>query len=101
MEAHAHDLRSEVDDEAWVELIKSDWRSAVLTTKDRAILEFAEKLTLTPQQMGQADVDFLKAEGLDDRAVHDLSQVISYFNYINRIADSLGTDPEEFFAPPS
>jgi len=36
----------------------------------------------------------LRAHGLSDRDIHDATQVISYFNYINRIADALGTDLE-------
>ena len=49
--------------------------------------------------MIEADVQALHAHGFDDRAIHDATQVISYFNYINRIADSLGVEPEEFIRP--
>jgi alkylhydroperoxidase family enzyme len=44
--------------------------------------------------MGRADADALRAAGWDDRAIHDAAQVVAYFNYINRIADGLGVDPE-------
>jgi len=46
--------------------------------------------------MGQDDVDALRAFGWDDRAIHDVTQVCSYFNYINRIADALGVHPEDW-----
>ena len=46
--------------------------------------------------MGPEEVDALRAAGFDDTAIHDASQVVSYFNYINRIADALGVEPEEF-----
>ncbi|HRW06679.1 MAG TPA: hypothetical protein P5121_16360 [Caldilineaceae bacterium] len=46
--------------------------------------------------MTPADLDELYAHGLDDRAIHDATQVIAYFNYINRVADALGVEPEEF-----
>jgi alkylhydroperoxidase family enzyme len=36
----------------------------------------------------------LRACGLGDRAIHDATQVIAYFNYINRVADGLGIDLE-------
>ena len=49
--------------------------------------------------MGAADLDILRSFGFDDRAIHDATQVISYFNYINRIADSLGVEPETFIRP--
>jgi alkylhydroperoxidase family enzyme len=46
--------------------------------------------------MSAADIESLRSVGLDDRAIHDATQVIAYFNYINRIADALGVEPETF-----
>jgi len=79
--------------------ICSDWRKAALAPQDVALCVYAEKLTKTPQQMGPADLDVLRGHGFDDRAIHDATQVISYFNYINRIADALGVEPEAFVHP--
>ena len=42
------------------------------------------------------DIGTLRQVGFDDVAIHDATQVISYFNYINRIADALGVEPETF-----
>ena len=97
MESHIIDLRSEVEDAQWVDQFKRDWRATTLSDPDRAMLEYSEKLSRAPQDVGQEDVDQLRAAGLGDSAIHDLVQVISYFNYINRIADGLGTDPEDLF----
>jgi alkylhydroperoxidase family enzyme len=44
--------------------------------------------------MAEADVAALRAAGFDDAAIHDAAQVIGYFNYVNRVADGLGIDPE-------
>ena len=49
--------------------------------------------------MERADVERLRAAGFDDRAIHDATQAVAYFNYINRVADGLGTDPEDFYPP--
>jgi alkylhydroperoxidase family enzyme len=49
--------------------------------------------------MGPGDIDSLRTAGLDDRAIHDATQVIAYFNYINRIADALGVELETFVKP--
>jgi len=57
------------------------------------------KLTTTPQRIGAADLAPLRAIGLTDTDIHDLVQVIAYFNYITRIADALGTDPEPEMPP--
>lgn len=46
--------------------------------------------------MTPADLDELRRHGFDDRAIHDATQVIAYFNYINRVADALGVEPETF-----
>lgn len=63
---------------------------------DTALCEFAEKLSKSPNQMTEDDIITLRDIGLDDRAIHDATQIISYFNYINRIADALGVQPEMF-----
>jgi alkylhydroperoxidase family enzyme len=44
------------------------------------------------------DLDVLRQHGFDDPVIHDAVQVISYFNYINRVADGLGVDLEPFMA---
>ncbi len=66
---------------------------------DAALCAYAEKLTLQPAAMDAVDVELLREAGLDDRGIHDATQVISYFNYINRIADALGVEPESFIPP--
>ena len=78
------------DPEAWVEAIKTDWRTASLREVDRAILAYAMKLTRDPGAMVEADVLALREVGLDDVAIHDVAQVTAVFNYYNRLADGLG-----------
>jgi len=73
-----------------------DWRTANLNAVDSALCDYAEKLTLQPANITESDIITLRTIGLDDRAIHDATQVISYFNYINRIADGLGVEPETF-----
>jgi uncharacterized protein YqeY len=72
---------------------------APLAPVDQALCAYAEKLTQTPQKMAESDLEALRQLGLDDRAIHDATQFISYFNYINRIADSLHVEPEDFIRP--
>lgn len=49
--------------------------------------------------MTLADLDILRGHGFDDVAIHDATQVIAYFNYITRIANGLGVEPESFVRP--
>lgn len=51
-------------------------------------------MTRTPAAVRQPDVETLRRHGLTDRDVLDAVEVIAYFNYINRVADALGVDPE-------
>ncbi|HSF87461.1 MAG TPA: peroxidase [Acidimicrobiia bacterium] len=79
-----------------VDRFATDWRTAGLDRPTLALLEYAEKLTQTPEDCGPADVAALRIAGWSDRAVHDAAQVCAYFNYINRIADGLGVEPEDW-----
>ena len=72
---------------------------ADISTQDKALCEYAEKLPLNPSAMKQEDVEMLRRNGFGDRAIHDATQVIGYFNYINRVADALNIDYEEFIRP--
>jgi alkylhydroperoxidase family enzyme len=52
------------------------------------------QVTRAPASVRRPDVETLRKHGLTDRDILDAVQVISYFNYINRVADALGIDPE-------
>mgnify|MGYP005993920367 CR=1 FL=1 len=67
---------------------------AAPTPRLRALLQYAERLSVAPADVEAEHLDDLRQHGLDDRALHDAVQVVSYFSYINRIADGLGVDPE-------
>ena len=60
----------------------------------RALCDYAAQVTKDPASAGQAEVDALRAAGWSDDGVHDAIQVIAFFNYINRIADAVGIEPE-------
>ena len=53
-------------------------------------------MTLQPGEITQFDYKELQKNNFDDKAISEIVQVISYFNYINRVADGLGLEPEEF-----
>jgi uncharacterized peroxidase-related enzyme len=82
-----------------VQAIAVDWRSASLSEADHALCAYAEKLTLTPAEMTREDVEGLRGHGFDDVAIHDVIQVVSYFNYINRVADAVHVDLEPEMEP--
>ena len=67
-----------------------DWRVAGLSQADQALCRYAELLTRKDTEVEQGSVDELRGYGFDDRAIHDATQVVAYFNYITRVADGLG-----------
>ena len=71
-----------------------DYRKADLSSREQALCDFAVKLTHLAAQVDQSDVDALRAEGLDDTEISDAIQVVSYFNYVTRVADGVGIEDE-------
>ena len=80
--------------DTFVDRIARDWRTAGLDAANVALCEYAEALSTNPAAIGTGGVERVRGAGFDDRAILDATQVISYFNYINRIADGLGVDRE-------
>jgi len=59
-------------------------------------VDFAIRLTATPQAVEETDIGRLREQGFGDRAIHDLVAIIAYFNLVNRIASGLGVDLEPY-----
>jgi uncharacterized peroxidase-related enzyme len=75
-----------------------DYRRADLSPRERALCDFAIKLTHRAASVDDSDVEALRAHGLDDAAISDAIQVVGYFNYVTRIADGIGIDSEPEWA---
>lgn len=78
--------------------VRNDYREAPalaeLSDADRAMLDFAVKLTRDSRSATREDVEALRAAGFSDTAIHDIVQITGFFAYYNRLADGLGIDPE-------
>lgn len=72
----------------------SDYRSAPISEAERAMLDYAVKLTREPWTMTRDDVEALRRAGWSDTAVLDINQVTGYYAYVNRLADGLGVELE-------
>ena len=57
-------------------------------------MDYAAKLTESPNSMSRTDTETLRTHGYSDRAILDATHVIGYFNHINRLADALGVELE-------
>ena len=76
--------------------IAVDWRTAGLNRADQALCSYTEKLTRTPAAVDERDIEELREAGFDDQGISSATQVIAYFNYINRIADGLAVPMEDW-----
>lgn len=58
----------------------------------RHLLVFAEKLTRTPAAVGASDVKTLSEHGIAEQTIEDTVNVVSLFNYVNRLVDAFGVE---------
>ena len=83
------------DDEKLAHFI-ADYKTVELNYADQILCEYALELTLRPQNFKDSTwADKLKLQGHNDRAILDATLVIGYFNFVNRIVQSLGVGLEE------
>lgn len=94
---HAEALRRYIKDDETLELLMSADGLETLEPRLSNIVRHAEKLTTAPSAMTESDLGELRAVGLSDKDILDLTLVVAYFNFVNRIALGLGVDftPEE------
>lgn len=59
------------------------------------MLDYVAKVTQAPWTVDGGDIAGLRSQGFDDRAIHDLCAIASYFAFVNRIADGLGVELEQ------
>jgi uncharacterized peroxidase-related enzyme len=92
--SHARDFAAETDNKKLAEQVAYDYRKAPLDPSSKALCDYAVKLTLAPQSVGEEDLVKLRQSGFNDEAMVVIVQVVSYFNYLSRVANALGVDPE-------
>ncbi len=93
---HGRGLRRLLKDDGLYAQITNDWRTAELSESRRAMLDYSVKLTHTPGDMVATDVETLRGHGFSDRDILDITEVVSYYAYVNRIADGLGVQTESW-----
>ena len=91
---HWANARHLINDDAKADTIEkalhADLPADAFTGKELALMLYARKLTLSPGDMTQADVDLLKHNELNDGEILEANQIIGYFNYVNRLLNGLG-----------
>lgn len=97
--SRAEDFRAESGQNEVADQLIYDYRQASLSAADRALCDFAARRTLRSGALSQSDFDRLGQHGFTDEQITIAVQVIGYFNYINRVAEGLGVDPEDWMKP--
>ena len=87
---HAEALRHYIDDEETMAMLMTADGLETLEPRLSNIVRHAEKLTTAPIAMTESDLDELRTEGLSDKDILDLTLIVAYFNFVNRIALGLG-----------
>lgn len=77
-------------DETLANAIKQDYKTADLTPKERAMLDYVAVLTVSPAKVSRDNIEDLRRHGYTDTAILQINLIASWFNYINRVADGLG-----------
>ena len=93
--AHGQAVRQMSGDPVLGELLLMNYRAAKLPRKQRAMLDFAHKLTVASAEVGDADRKALRRAGFNDRAIWDIAAVASFFNMTNRMATAVDMMPNE------
>ncbi len=89
---HAAALQHYWKDEEKLARFVKDFRSIELTPRMQAALDYAQTLTATPHAVCQDDVVRLRESGMEDAEILLINLIVSYFNFVNRIALGLGVE---------
>ena len=81
-------------DKNLVDALEKDYTTAPITPPERVMLDYVVKLTKDATKIWKDDHERLRAAGFDDQAILQITLIASWFNYINRVADSLGVGRE-------
>jgi len=93
--AHGAALREQLGDPVSADRITLDYRRADLDERQRAILDYAVKLTNAPRECTEADLDRLRSVGLTDEEAWDVAEVAAMYNFTNRMAMATNMIPNE------
>ncbi len=91
--AHGAAVRVLSGDPALGEAMVMNWRMADLPPRQRAMLGFAEKITVASATIGEADRQALRDEGFSDADIWDIAAVAGFFAMSNRMASAVAMAP--------
>jgi len=97
--SHGQAVRQYSGDPTLGELLVMNYRNANLEPRQRAMLDFAVKMTENPKNMNEADRQGLRDEGFSDADIWDIAEVAAFFNMTNRVALAVDMMPNLEYHP--
>ena len=91
--AHGTSLRQALGDQVLGDRITLDYRRAGLDERTTAMLDYAAKVTRSPVECSEADIERLRALGFSDQAIFDIAETAAMYNFTNRLASATGMLP--------
>lgn len=91
--AHGATLRQLTGDPALAETIAANYRHADITPRQRAMLDFAVKVTKASSEIVEEDRQALRDAGFSNRGVWDIAEVAAFFNMSNRVSSAIAMKP--------
>ena len=91
--AHGAAVRQLSGDPALGEMMVMNYRTAALSPRQKAMLDFSVKLTETPAKIEEADRAALREAGFSDRDIWDIASTAAFFNMSNRVAAAVDMRP--------
>lgn len=95
--AHGAILRIRAKDSEIADRIATNWRTAPITDRQRAMLDFAVMLARFPEEIDETDFDILHEHGFSDDDIWDIGSITALFALSNRIAHLAALDPNTEF----
>ena len=95
--AHGAAVRALSSDPVLGELMVMNYRAARLSKRQRAMLDFAVKLTAEPWSIEESDREALRRSGFTDREIWDIAAVAGFFNMSNRVASATDMRPNTVY----
>ncbi|WP_323769631.1 peroxidase-related enzyme [Antarctobacter sp.] len=93
--AHGAAVRELSGDPKLGEMLVMNWRVADLNHRQRAMLKFAEKMTVASSEVAEFDREALRDAGFSERDIWDIANVAGFFNMTNRVASATDMRPND------
>ena len=95
--AHGAAVRELSEDPQLGERLASNFESANLSKKHKAMLRFVRTLTKNPSTINENDRQTLTNQGFNDRDIWDISLIVGFFNMTNRLAIASEMEPNDIY----